>query len=93
MKKNLIWVLVVAISFGAIIVTMAANDNGNQGESQNSDDKNVNCGNLCEAGVCTCTDPNADVIRCDSNGDGKNDCWCEVGSTTCLLPLDGNKVD
>ena len=72
-------------------MAMAANGDGNQGKSQNSGDGVVNCGKLCEGEACTCTNPDAEVVHCDTNKDGKNDCWCEVGSTTCLLPLDGAK--
>jgi hypothetical protein len=91
MRKNLILALVIAISLGGMIVAMAADDDENQVDSQNSDEKGINCEKLCEGSVCNCTDPDAEVIPCDTNDDGKDDCWCEVGLTTptCLLPLEG----
>ncbi|MDD1742267.1 MAG: hypothetical protein LUQ47_02930 [Methanotrichaceae archaeon] len=94
MKKELVLASIVAISLGGVMLVMAENSNKNQGDSQNPDDKNINCGQLCADAptdtpcLYTCTYPTIDVIHCDTDEDGINDCWCEVGSTACLLPLE-----
>jgi len=94
MKKELVLALVIAISLGGAMIAMAANS-ANQGDSQNTDDKGVNCEKLCADGGClyVCSDPANDVIHCDAADyvgpvEGADDCWCEEGSTTCLLPLE-----
>ncbi|MDD1753715.1 MAG: hypothetical protein LUQ38_11580 [Methanotrichaceae archaeon] len=88
MKKELVLALVIAISLGGAMLAMAGNSNEDQSDSQNTNDKFVTCERLCEGGVCSCIDPAANVSKCDTNGDGRDDCWCEESTlTTCLLPL------
>ena len=94
MKKELVLALIVAISLGGMMLAMAGNSDENQGDSQNPDNKDVTCGKLCADAPAdapcryTCKDPAAAVVRCDTDSDGIKDCWCEVGSTACLLPLE-----
>jgi len=89
MKTEFVLALVIAIMLGGVMHAMAGNGDASLTDTQQAN--NVTYNELCEDAACLipadeCTE---NVLPCDTNEDGKDDCWCcETNLTTCVLPLE-----